>query len=513
MIEVGSLLLTTEDYRRVLFEGEKIGLDKDGLEKVRESYAYLESCFRNKIIYGINTGLGPMAQYRIDEANRLKLQYNAIRSHASGTGDPVKPLYVRAALLTLLNQLMKGFSGLHPCTVTLITDLLNAGITPLVPGHGGVGASGDLVQLAHIALVLIGEGEVFVDGNRMPTREAFAARGLEPAGIYIREGLGLINGTSFMTGTGMVNLIHATNLIRWSILVSSMMNEIVCSFDDYFSKALNAVKLHPGQQKVAEAIRNLLHDSRLIRKREDHFFNHNNHYEKYIAEDKVQEYYSLRCTPQIIGPILDTAEQAGKVLLEEVNSSSDNPVVSREHDNIFHGGNFHGDYVSFEMDKLKIAMTKLSMLFERQINYLMNNRLNEKLPPFVNLGVPGVNFGMQGAQFTATSTTAENQTLSYPSYLHSIPNNNDNQDIVSMGTNAAQLTAQVIDNTYQVLAIELLSIVQAIDCLKIEPRMSSATREAYTGIRQLVPAFVEDTVKYVEINRIKDYLCSQFLKP
>ena len=180
--------------------------------------------------------------------------------------------------------------------------------------------------------------------------------------------------------------------------------------------------------------------------------------------------------------------------------------------NIFHGGNFHGDYVSFEMDKLKIAITKLSMLLERQINYLMNDKLNNKLPPFVNLGKLGVNFGMQGAQFTATSTVAENQSLSFPNYLHSIPNNNDNQDIVSMGTNSALLAKKVIDNTYQVLAIEMISLVQAIDYLSIENRLSSSTRKTYTEIRNIVPRFEEDTIKYLEIKEIKDYLCSHFMK-
>jgi len=212
-----------------------------------------------------------------------------------------------------------------------------------------------------------------------------------------------------------------------------------------------------------------------------------------------------------LGAILDTIAFTQNVLLNEANSSSDNPVVHAEKNNIFHGGNFHGDYISLEMDKLKIVITKLSMLFERQINYLMNDRLNSKLPPFVNLGKLGVNFGMQGAQFTATSTVAENQTLSFPNYVHSISNNNDNQDIVSMGTNSAQFARKVIDNTYQVLAIELMSVIQSIDYLNMERRMSSFTRDKYKKLRTIVPRFEEDTIKYIEIKRIKDYLCNQFL--
>jgi len=282
------------------------------------------------------------------------------------------------------------------------------------------------------------------------------------------------------------------------------------SFDDYFSQELNEVKLHFGQNKIAELERKILHDSKLIRKREDHFFN-GKYKEKYVIADKVQEYYSIRCVPQILGPIYDTIKNAELVLLNEANSSSDNPVIDYIHGNIFHGGNFHGDYISFEMDKLKIAISKLSMLFERQINYLMNDKLNTKLPPFVNLGKLGVNFGMQGAQFTATSTVAENQTLSFPNYIHSISNNNDNQDIVSMGTNSAQFAKKVIDNTYQVLAIEMLSLVQAIDYLNIEPRLCTFNKQTYQELRSIVPRFEEDTIKYMEIKKIKDYLCNQFI--
>jgi histidine ammonia-lyase len=326
----------------------------------------------------------------------------------------------------------------------------------------------------------------------------------------LREGLALINGTCFMTGTGVVNLIYARNLINWAVTVSAMINEIVRSFDDYFSAELNGVKHHYGQNRIAELIRLILHDSKQIRKREEHFFNGKQR-DEYVIADKVQEYYSIRCVPQILGPILDTLEQAEKVILNEANSACDNPVIDAGRGNIFHGGNFHGDYVSLEMDKVKIAVTKLSMLLERQINYLMNERLNNKLPPFVNLGKLGVNFGMQGAQFTATSTVAENQTLSFPNYVHSISNNNDNQDIVSMGANSAQLARKVIDNTYQVLSIELMSIIQAIDYLNIEHRLSSYTHDKYRQLRNLVPRFAEDTIKYLEIKKITNYLCSQLI--
>lgn len=510
MLQIGDKQLTLDDFHSVLYDNSTIGIHEKASERIKKSYSFLETFHRDKIIYGINTGLGPMAQYRIDEADRLMLHINAIRSHASGCGEPVEPLYVRSALLVLLNNFSQGYSGIHHEVVDLIHQLINLQINPMVPEHGGVGASGDLVQLAHIALVLIGEGEVIYKGSRLPTEEVFSRHHLKPISIHLREGLSLINGTCFMTGTGIVNLMHAKNLVNWGITVASMINEIVRSFDDYFSAELNQVKKHCGQNRVAALERYILQDSKLIRKREEHFFN-GKQGKEYVIADKVQEYYSIRCVPQILGPILETVEYAESVLLNEANSACDNPVIDAERGNIFHGGNFHGDYVSLEMDKLKIAIAKLSMLFERQINYLMNEKLNNKLPPFVNLGKLGVNFGMQGAQFTATSTVAENQTLSFPNYVHSISNNNDNQDIVSMGTNSAQFARKVIDNTYQVLAIELITLIQAIDYLNYESRMSSFTRDRYRELRTLVPRFAEDTVKYVEIKRIKDYLCSLFL--
>jgi len=511
MLKIGERTITTEDFQQVLYGNEKIEIPELVKNRILKNFNFLQSFHQDKIIYGINTGLGPMAQYRIDEDDRIKLQYNAIRSHAAGCGQPVDPLYVRSVLVVMLNNFLQGHSGIHPEVAELIKEMINRNITPWVPEHGGVGASGDLVQLAHIALALIGEGNVYYDAAVIPCTDSLAKNHMKPISVHIREGLSLINGTCFMTGTGIVNLIHAKNVLSWALLACAMINEIVRSFDDSFSKELNQVKLHPGQNAVAEIIRNILSDSKLIRKREDHFYNHN-HDDKYIIADKVQEYYSIRCVPQILGPVYDTILQSEKVLLNEANSSCDNPMIDDENQNIFHGGNFHGDYVSFEMDKLKIGMAKLSILLERQINYLMNDKLNGKLPPFVNLGKLGVNFGMQGAQFTATSTVAENQSLSYPNYLHSISNNNDNQDVVSMGTNSSLLAKKVIDNTYQVLTIEMLSLVQAIDFLGIENRLSSSTKKAYTEIRNIVPRFEEDTVKYLEISAIKDYLCSHFVK-
>jgi histidine ammonia-lyase len=223
-------------------------------------------------------------------------------------------------------------------------------------------------------------------------------------------------------------------------------------------------------------------------------------------EHKVQAYYSLRCLPQIYGPIYDTLSNARAVLENEINSACDNPIVDYTTNNIYHGGNFHGDYVSLEADKVKIAMVRLAMTADRQLNYLFHDRINGILPPFLNLGVLGLNYGMQACQFTATSTTAECQTLAMPNYVHSIPNNNDNQDIVSMGTNSALLCKRVINNAYQVMSVLYIALAQATDCLEISEKLSPTTKAQYEAIRAICPKFIEDQTFYKEIAETENYL-------
>ena len=496
--------LSLKEFETIIFKDNKVEISDVVIDRVNQSFNFLKEFSSNKVIYGVNTGFGPMAQYRIKDEDRIQLQYNLIRSHASGTGKPLKEVFVKAAILARLNTLSLGNSGVHPSLIVLMKELINKDITPLIFEHGGVGASGDLVQLAHLALVLIGEGEVFYKGERKPTKEVFETEKLTPINVEIREGLALMNGTSVMTGIGVVNVHQANKLLDWSLKFSCAINEIVQAYDDHFSEELNATKRHKGQQEVADRMRNNLADSKLIRKREDHLYTGENN--ENIFKEKVQEYYSLRCVPQILGPVLETINNVASILEDEFNSANDNPIIDVKNQHVYHGGNFHGDYISLEMDKLKIVITKLTMLAERQLNYLLNSKINEILPPFVNLGTLGFNFGMQGVQFTATSTTAENQMLSNPMYVHSIPNNNDNQDIVSMGTNAAIITSKVIENAFEVLAIELITIVQAIDYLEQKDAISSVTRKIYDDIRQIIPVFSEDQVMYPFVQKVKDYL-------
>lgn len=505
MINIGAKALTAVDFYNILYKGEKINLDIKALSKVSESHEFLKAFSKNKLIYGINTGFGPMAQYKISEKNQLSLQYNLIRSHCTGAGNRLSDILVKSTMVCRLSSLMQGYSGIHPEVLVLLKDLINNDVYPQIFEHGGVGASGDLVQLAHLALNLIGEGEVTYKGKLRATAEVYKELGLKPITIHLREGLGLINGTSIMTGIAMVNLLHAKQVLNWSLASSMLIIEMVESYSDHFSKELHSVKPHIGQKNIASAMQKALGDSQLIRKREEHLFNKETTTQD-IFKDKVQEYYSIRCVPQILGPVADTISFSQTILENEVNSVNDNPIIDKANNNVFHGGNFHGDYVALEMDKMKIAITKLTMLAERQLNFLMNDKLNGKLPPFVNLGTLGLNLGMQAAQFTATSTTAENQMLSNPMYIHSIPSNNDNQDIVSMGTNAAMICHKVIENAYQVLAIEMLSVAQAVDALKVDSKLSTEGKNTFNQIRKIVPRFEDDSILYKKLEKVKLFL-------
>ena len=373
-IIIGETPLSIDIFEKIVFQKYQIEIAQEAKDRVEKSFQFLQKFSSDKVIYGINTGFGPMAQYRISDKDLKQLQFNLIRSHAAGSGNSLDTVYIRATMLARLNTLMLGFSGVHIGVIEQLAAFINHEIYPIIPEHGGVGASGDLVQLSHLALGLIGEGEAIFQDKRQNIADVLKLKGLKPIEIYIREGLGLINGTSAMTGIGLVNLLNSRKLYNWAIYASAMINQIVESYDDHISKELNFVKKHEGQNSTAKHLRDILDGSSLLKKREDKLFSGLNG-EKIFA-DKVQEYYSLRCVPQVLGPVLETIDNSQKILIGEVNSVNDNPIIDVENENVFHGGNFHGDYVSFEMDKLKLAITKLSMLMERQLNFLMNNKLN-----------------------------------------------------------------------------------------------------------------------------------------
>ena len=308
-----------------------------------------------------------------------------------------------------------------------------------------------------------------------------------------------------MSGIALLNVWDSKIILDWAVQASTMVNELVKAFDDSFSINLNSAKLHEGQREIAQKMTDLLADSKRISRRADYFYQNPAQQSKKF-DQKVQEYYSLRCVPQILGPIHETIQSAQKTVINEIGSANDNPIIDLEAEDVFHGGNFHGDYISFEMDKLKIGVTKLCMLLERQLNFLLNDKLNNVLPPFLNKGTLGLNFGLQGMQFVATSSTAENQALSNSMYVHSIPSNNDNQDIVSMGANSALLASKVIENTYTVLSIEMIAIAQAIDILNCEDEMSSNSQKMYAQLKELVRGIDNDSSGSDRIAKVRNLI-------
>jgi histidine ammonia-lyase len=478
-------------------------VDSDALEAVARSHAFLSEFSKDKLIYGINTGFGPMAQYRIDDAGLIDLQYNIIRSHSSGLNAYLEKDYAKAVLINLLNAMLRGFSGVHTDLIHIIVAMIIEDVVPCIPLHGSVGASGDLVQMAHVALSIIGEGEVYCNDAIMDTAEAFRIKSINPLKISLREGIAIMNGTTATTAVAALNVYRAETALEWSLALSACMNEMMKSYDDHYSEGLNKVRLQSGQQVIALAMREFLKSSSRIQSREKLY---GTTVEENHIDHKIQPFYSLRCVPQILGPVYDTLAFAHTIVQNELNSTTDNPIVDVAERNVYHGGNFHGDYISLEMDKLKLVMTRVGMLSERQLNYLMNPAINGCLTPFVNSGALGLNFGFQGIQFTATSTAAENQALSTSNYIHSIPNNNDNQDIVSMGFNAACSAKKVVDNVFEILAIQAAAVIQGIDMLGCNDELSTASREIYSGLRNIFPPLKDDRSTRKDLMIVKEFM-------
>jgi len=509
MINISGEYLNLDDFSRIVLEDAPVNITASCLENCESSHNYLKEISLRSTIYGVNTGFGPMAQYYIAPADQLSAQYNLIRSHASGAGQPLGYLECRALMVARLNTLAKGYSGIHTDLLKVLVEFLNKKVHPFIPAHGGVGASGDLVQLAHLGLNLIGEGEIIAGGVKIPAADALAKAGIGPLKIHGREGLGIMNGTSVMTGIGLLNLISSKKILDLSVSASALLNEFMESFNDHFSARINEVKYHEGQRAIAGAMRNWVDGSKKIKERKIEPLSTDVKF-----TEKVQEYYSLRCVPQILGPVLDTIRNAELVLLNELNSVNDNPVIDKENNSVWHGGNFHGDYVSFEMDKLRIGLTKLSMLAERQVNYMAADYLNEKFPKFLVPGKPGLNFGIQGMQFTATSTVAENQAYSTSMYIHSIPTNADNQDVVSMGTNSALLTSKVVENCFQVLAIQWITLVRAYCLLSDKTGVAVKTETRVKEFLPLVEPTIDDIPLYTHIESLRQlFVSGNYSKP
>lgn len=469
-----------------------VEIDQNALEKVKKGNQFLKDHLKDKVIYGINTGFGPMASHIIGDSQLLELQENLVRSHAVGMGKPIKNSFVLAMMVVRLNSLVKGYSGVTAELLQHLQEFINQRIIPVVPEHGAVGTSGDLVQLAHVALALIGEGEVFYENQRQPVVDVLRKLNINPYKLQIKEGLALINGTSAMTAIGALLCIQAERLVALEIHNGAYALELVNAFKDSMASRLHELRPHTGQNYVASKLTELLRTSKMLQDRAILKGSKKDIDDVYQIEGEVQDVYSFRCIPQIVGPVVESLAKTKQVIEIEMNSVTDNPVIDWENEDFLHGGNFHGDYIAWAVDQLKMTLVKLSMLSERRINFFLNNKINRRFPPFLNLKKPGLTLGLQGLQFVATSTTAQNQTLAFPQYVHSIPTNADNQDVVSMGTDAALIAHRVLDNSFVVAAIEMVVLAQATDVNGAREKLSKSSQKLFAHIRDIIPKVVED---------------------
>jgi histidine ammonia-lyase len=382
-------------------------------------------------------------------------------------------------LAVRLNTLVKGYSGVSIELLECMKDMLNAGIAPYIPECGSVGASGDLVHLAHMALAIIGEGKVYYQGELTEAAVAFKAAGIKPARLSFKEGIALMNGTSAMTALAAFALFGARKLLHLGCVSAAFAMEIFGGIDDAFDEDLHRVKPHEGQIAIAQTVRNLIAGSRNIVLRKDmHERIRQQETDGLVFETSinVQDVYSMRCTPQILAPVSEALAYAAKVIETEANSSNDNPIVIPDKKKIIHGGNFHGQSIGFAMDMVSIAVSELCTLSERRLNKLLDKKLNEGLPEHLIPGTVGLTMGFMGAQYVATSTTAENRQLANPVSTLSISCNASNQDVVSMGTVAARKAFKAVSNAKHVLTVEMLADLQALSFRNAETMGRGAKR-------------------------------------
>ena len=440
-------------------------------------------------IYGVTTGFGALSEKTISYADTKKLQKNILLSHAAGIGRPMEEDVVRAMIALRVNDFCRGNSGLRLETIEKLTSILNTGIVPVVPEKGSVGASGDLVPMAHLALVLIGEGEAFVDGKRMTGAQALREKLIKPLVLSAGEGLALINGTQFMIALGCLALHDALNLCKHADIAASMSLETLMGTRAAFDPRIHSARPHKGQIKAADNMLRITENSGIISSHQDC--------------SRVQDAYTLRCSPQVHGASWDTFHYVDTVIKVEMNSSTENPLIFPESEEFLSGGNFHGQPLALACDFLSIAMAELANISERRVERLVNPQLSG-LPAFL-VGDGGLNSGFMIAQYAAASLVSENKVLAHPASVDSIPTSANKEDHVSMGAFAARKCRDIVANTEEVIAIELLCGAQGID-LFTNMKAGAGTLAAYEVIRSKVDYMKEDRCLSEDIAKVADLL-------
>ncbi len=469
LVTINGRNLTVEEVYSVSCSKDQVHIDDKASRLLSARRDSLLDHISNKVIYGVNTGFGALADKKIPQSDIDSLQKNIIMSHSAGVGEPLDECLVRAIMLVRANSLCTGHSGCRVEVVAMLVDMLNTGITPVVPSSGSVGASGDLAPLSHIALAAIGMGKVLYRGKRVPAVQAINEARLKPLVPKAKEGLSLINGTAYMTGIGAVVLHTFSKLFEEAILVAAMATDALLGSTSPFDARLGQVRPHPGQIYVARRLRKILEESEIRR--------------SHLDCDRVQDPYTLRAIPQVYGAVHDTYTHALSVIEREMNSATDNPLIFEG--DVISGGNFHGEPVAFVLDFMSIALTDMCNMMERRIDRLVNPLLNS-LPPFLTAGREGLNSGYMLWQYTAASLASENKTLAHPASVDSIPTSGFQEDHVSMGAWAARKLWQILNNWQTILSIEAVLAYRALETRR--PKQSGELIEVFsTQLSQVLP--------------------------
>jgi len=481
--------LTVEEVAAVAAEIERdIRLSVLAEAQVRRSRQFVEGFLsRNERVYGVTTGFGRLAEVFISPSRRSDLQINLVRSHSSGLGVPMTSEEVRAIILLRANALARGHSGCRLMIIERLLEFLRLGVHPIVPEIGSVGASGDLAPLAHVALALIGEGEVEVGGVVQPTSTALAAFGLPPIELVEKEGLALINGTQATTALGLLSLIAAERALETIEVAGAMSLEGLRGTPDPFRAEIHLARPHPGQIESAARLRSLLEDSEI---RESHRYN----------DPRVHDAYSIRCMPQVHGAAREVLGYVRRIIETEINSSTDNPLIFPDSELVVSGGNFHAQVVSQALDFLAIAVADLASISERRIERLLNPDLSE-LPAFLARD-PGIQSGFMIAQVAAVDLLAEMRVLAHPASIDSVPTSGNKEDHVSMGLTAARKAKRTVNNLEYVVAVELMCAAQALEFRRpLQP--GRGVRQAYARVREHVRPLDGDRVLTQDIESLR----------
>lgn len=476
--------LTQSDIVYFLENNPPVDISDSIIQKIEQSREIItEIVNSDKTIYGVNTGFGKFSDVKISRDQTEELQRRLVLSHAAGVGEPMPVQLVRLMMLLKLKNLSQGYSGVRFKMVELLKDLINHDITPVVPEKGSVGASGDLAPLAHMSLVLIGEGEALVNDKRVSSKEALKLKNLTPIQLAAKEGLALLNGTQTIQAYGLWSLVQAENLIKTADIVGAISLEALLGTLTAFDERIQNIRRHPGQQKVAQNFRNILDDSPIVA-------SHKN------LQHKVQDAYSLRCIPQVHGAIRDGLKFVKSVFEREMNGVTDNPLIFPDEGDVLSGGNFHGEPVALAADYLGILMSELASLSERRIEHMMDPAESDLAAFLAKDG--GLNSGFMMAHVTSAALVSENKVLAHPASVDSIPTSANKEDHVSMGTHAARKALEIIMNAENILAIELLCACQALE-LRAPLKPSTTTGKILSLVREKVPHLNDDRFMHPDI--------------